>query len=100
TSAIPYAIEDAWRTALTAPQGPVWLEIPEDVLLAETSLPHPGITEVQLHQPQPRTGSVESAARLLSEAARPVIVAGGGVRRPGEGGGGGLQGRAALIRGP
>ena len=100
TSAIPYAIEDAWRTALTAPQGPVWLEIPEDVLLAETSLPHPGITEVQLHQPQPRTGSVESAARLLSEAARPVIVAGGGVRRSGEAAGEYLQDLAEMIQAP
>src|SRR5690625_3036002 len=99
-SAIAYAIEDAWRTALTFPQGPVWLEIPEDVLLAETSLPQPGVTEVQLHQPQPRTGSVEYAARLLSKATRPAIIAGGGVRRSGKAAQEYLQNLAEMLQAP
>lgn len=38
-SQIPSAIEAAWKSALTAPHGPVWVEIPQDVLLAETSIP-------------------------------------------------------------
>ncbi|MCC3771038.1 thiamine pyrophosphate-binding protein, partial [Streptomyces sp. UNOC14_S4] len=33
-SQIPSALADAWRTALEAPAGPVWVEIPQDVLLA------------------------------------------------------------------
>jgi acetolactate synthase-1/2/3 large subunit len=38
-SQIPSAIEAAWKSALTAPHGPVWVEIPQDVLLAPTSVP-------------------------------------------------------------
>ena len=38
-SQIPSAIAAAWESALTAPHGPVWVEIPQDVLLAETTLP-------------------------------------------------------------
>ena len=38
-SQIPSAIAAAWESALSAPHGPVWLEIPQDVLLAETGIP-------------------------------------------------------------
>lgn len=38
-SQVPSAIAAAWESALTAPHGPVWVEIPQDVLLAETTLP-------------------------------------------------------------
>ncbi|NEA03584.1 thiamine pyrophosphate-binding protein, partial [Streptomyces sp. SID10116] len=38
-SQIPSAVAAAWESALTAPHGPVWVEIPQDVLLAETTLP-------------------------------------------------------------
>src|SRR5690625_1516772 len=82
-SSIPYAIEDAWRTALTAPQGPVWVEIPQDVLLKSASVPHPGPIDLQVHQPQPHAGSIAYAADRLAAAKRPAIVAGGGVRRSG-----------------
>src|SRR5690625_295891 len=82
-SSIPYAIEDAWRTAMTAPQGPVWIEIPEDVLLKSASVPHPGPIDLQVHQPQPHAGSIAYAADRLAAAKRPAIVAGGGVRRSG-----------------
>ncbi len=33
-SGIPSAIQDAWADAITVPQGPVWVEVPQDVLLA------------------------------------------------------------------
>lgn len=82
-SSIPYAIEDAWRTALTAPQAPVWVEIPQDVLLKSASVPHPGPIDLQVHQPQPHPGSIAYAADRLAAAKRPAIVAGGGVRRSG-----------------
>src|SRR5699024_10388943 len=45
-SAIPYALEDAWTSARTAPQGPTWVEIPEDVLLGSASVPPPGKLEL------------------------------------------------------
>src|SRR5690625_63737 len=83
-SAIPYALEDAWTTALTAPQGPAWVEIPEDVLLGPASVPPPGRLEPHIPQLRPHPGSVQRAAELLAAAQRPAIVAGGGLRRSGE----------------
>lgn len=38
-SQIPSAIAEAWKSALTVPHGPVWVEIPQDVLTAETLIP-------------------------------------------------------------
>src|SRR5699024_5314375 len=83
-SSIPYVLEDAWRTALTAPQGPVWDEIPQDVLLAETTLPTPGPITLDIPEVRSHAGPVSHAADLLAKAKRPVIVAGGGVRRSGK----------------
>lgn len=82
-SAIPAVLEDAWRTALTAPQGPVWVEIPQDVLLAPAPVPSPGELNVTIPQLTPHSSSVARAAEILHAARRPAIVAGGGVRRSG-----------------
>jgi acetolactate synthase I/II/III large subunit len=66
-SQIPSAIAAAWKSALTAPHGPVWVEIPQDVLLAETSLPV--VTGVDATPDElPQLTAV--AADLLSQAAR------------------------------
>jgi acetolactate synthase-1/2/3 large subunit len=80
--AIPEQLAKAWAMALTPPWGPVYVEIPVDVLEAPVSrapidsLPPP---------PAPAAGGegVAEAARLLGQARRPVIWAGGGVIRSG-----------------
>ena len=56
-SQIASAIQEAWDAALSAPSGPVWVEIPQDVLLAETGLPR-----VEPIEPQPRTLSPRARA--------------------------------------
>ena len=38
-SGIPSAIQDAWTEAISSPQGPVWLEIPQNVLLDPIMVP-------------------------------------------------------------
>ncbi|MBV7698657.1 thiamine pyrophosphate-binding protein [Streptomyces sp. TRM70350] len=80
-SQIPSAIAEAWRSALTAPHGPVWVEIPQDVLLAETSLPVVTGVDATPEELVPRPELTAVAADLLSKAARPAIIAGGGVVR-------------------
>lgn len=82
-SSIPYVLEDAWRTALTAPQGPVWVEIPQDVLLDETTLSAPGSITIDVPEVRPHAGSIAHVVEMLAQANRPAIVAGGGVRRSG-----------------
>ncbi|WP_060884597.1 thiamine pyrophosphate-binding protein [Streptomyces caniscabiei] len=80
-SQIPSAIEAAWKSALTAPHGPVWVEIPQDVLLAETSIPVVTGGDAFPEELPPRPELTAVAAHLLSSASRPAIIAGGGVVR-------------------
>ncbi|OIJ65710.1 thiamine pyrophosphate-binding protein [Streptomyces mangrovisoli] len=80
-SQIPSALAAAWQSALTAPHGPVWVEIPQDVLLAPASLPVVTGVDAAPEDLVPRPELTAVAADLLANAARPVIVAGGGVIR-------------------
>jgi acetolactate synthase-1/2/3 large subunit len=82
-SQIPTALREAWESASTAPYGPVWVEIPQDILLASTELPR--ITSVTA-RPAPLAPLPElltEAADLLGAAKNPVILAGGGALRSG-----------------
>jgi acetolactate synthase I/II/III large subunit len=81
---IPAVLAEAWRRAATPPQGPVYVEVPFDVLHAPAGpeaiadldgSPRPG--------PLPTDAELDRAAALLSEAVLPVLVAGGGVVRSG-----------------
>ena len=78
---IPTLLADAWGLARSAPAGPTWVEIPEDVLLDATHVPP--VTSVVTHVAErpARSELVDEAAVLLESAQRPVILAGGGVRR-------------------
>ncbi|MFF1306499.1 thiamine pyrophosphate-binding protein [Streptomyces sp. NPDC058307] len=80
-SQIPSAIEAAWKSALTAPHGPVWVEIPQDVLLSPTLIPVVTGGDAFPEELPPRPELTAVAADLLSRAARPAIIAGGGVVR-------------------
>ncbi|MER5558043.1 thiamine pyrophosphate-binding protein [Streptomyces sp. NPDC002506] len=80
-SQIPSAIAAAWESALTAPHGPVWVEIPQDVLLAETALPVVTPMDAFPEDVVPRPELTAVAAELLANAVRPAIIAGGGVVR-------------------
>ncbi|MCX4762325.1 thiamine pyrophosphate-binding protein [Streptomyces sp. NBC_01275] len=80
-SQIPSALAEAWKSALTAPHGPVWVEIPQDVLLAETPLPVVTAVDATPEDLVPRPELTAVAADLLSRASRPAIIAGGGVIR-------------------
>ncbi|MFF8264766.1 thiamine pyrophosphate-binding protein [Streptomyces virginiae] len=80
-SQIPSVIAEAWESALTAPHGPVWVEIPQDVLRSETIVPQVTGTDAIPHELAPRPELTAVAAHWLSHASRPVIIAGGGVVR-------------------
>jgi acetolactate synthase I/II/III large subunit len=82
---LPDLLAEAWRTALAPPTGPVYLEVPVDVLdgtaggaPAEAALdPSPAFA------PFPAPDALAAAAELLNRAERPVLWAGGGVERSG-----------------
>jgi acetolactate synthase-1/2/3 large subunit len=83
TDEIPELVAEAWARALEPPSGPVFLEIPVDLLSAPTDVAPPALPTA------PRTGSAEiagaldEAAELLRLAGSPVVLAGGGVMRSG-----------------
>ncbi|MFE2428261.1 thiamine pyrophosphate-binding protein [Streptomyces sp. NPDC059373] len=82
-SQIPSAIAAAWESASTVPYGPVWVEIPQDVLLGPVTVPPVTSLRAAPRPLEPRPELITEAARLLSDARRPVILAGGGVVRSG-----------------
>jgi len=82
-SAIPSALAAAWETALTPPCGPTWVEVPQDVLLGAVDVPPVLELSYAPRIPAPRRELVAEAVRRLDAAARPVILAGGGVVRAG-----------------
>ncbi|MER5479644.1 thiamine pyrophosphate-binding protein [Streptomyces sp. NPDC002734] len=80
-SQIPTAIAEAWRSALTVPFGPVYVEIPYDVLRDPARVPVVTAVDATPEELPPRPELTAVAADLLARAERPVIVAGGGVVR-------------------
>ncbi|MFE6688054.1 thiamine pyrophosphate-binding protein [Streptomyces sp. NPDC057743] len=82
-SQIPSAVVAAWESALSAPHGPVWLEIPQDVLLAPVDVPVVAELTATPRALAPRPEVIAEAARRLGAARRPVVLAGGGVVRAG-----------------
>jgi acetolactate synthase-1/2/3 large subunit len=77
TERIPEYVAIAFRHALAAPRGPVYLELPADILFAD------GDADVVPPARQARAfgdpREIVAAAALLSTAERPAVVAGSGV---------------------
>jgi len=82
---IPLMVRQAFHLATTGRPGPVLLDVPKDVLQAQVNWWWPTDAEVAASLPgykptlngHPRM--IKEAARLISEARRPVIYAGGGI---------------------
>ncbi|WP_334171668.1 thiamine pyrophosphate-binding protein [Sinomonas sp.] len=80
-SGIPSAIQDAWTDAISSPQGPVWVEIPQNVLLDPIVVPPVEDALAIAADNPPRVELVREAVKWLATAERPAIIAGGGTRR-------------------
>jgi acetolactate synthase I/II/III large subunit len=78
---LPDLLAEAWRTALEPPSGPVYLEVPVDVLDGPAGIAEGGAVDGQ--PPAPPVPDVAAGAALLNDAERPVLWAGGGVERSG-----------------
>jgi thiamine pyrophosphate-dependent acetolactate synthase large subunit-like protein len=76
---IPEAIARAFQTARSGAPGPVYLDLPSDVLYAEAG----AAGEITQVRPGLRAGAdpaaIDLAVSLLGNAERPVIIAGSGV---------------------
>jgi len=78
---IPEMLRLAFRTAMAGRKGPVFVDIPRDVLndqaiRADVLAPD---RYRPTHAPPPHPEAIRAAARLLAHAERPLLLAGGGV---------------------
>ena len=78
---IPSVIAAAFHLASTGRPGPVLVDIPKDILQAETTFRWPPVIDLPGYRPAPRphSGQISAAAKLMVGARRPVLYVGGGV---------------------
>ncbi|MGH3740508.1 MAG: acetolactate synthase large subunit, partial [Micromonosporaceae bacterium] len=82
---IPRVIAEAFHIASSGRPGPVLVDIPKDVLQAETGFAWPPALELPGYRPNanPHGKQILQAAKLLSTSKRPVLYVGGGVIKSG-----------------
>jgi acetolactate synthase-1/2/3 large subunit len=78
---IPRTIQEAFHIALTGRPGPVLVDLPKDVLQAETRFSWPPTMDLPGYRPtlHPHGKQIREAPRLIAAAKRPVLYVGGGV---------------------
>jgi len=81
TRQIPEVLTTAIRTALAGRPGPVFVEIPVDLLLNRVEDRLAPIPTAYTHRPRnaPDAAALAELERLFAGAERPVVIAGGGV---------------------
>jgi acetolactate synthase-1/2/3 large subunit len=78
---IPQVIAEAFHLAATGRPGPVLVDVPKDVLMAQTTFSWPPTLDLPGYRPtlHPHGKQIREAARLIANARRPVLYVGGGV---------------------
>jgi acetolactate synthase-1/2/3 large subunit len=82
---IPRAIAEAFHIASTGRPGPVLVDVSKDALTAMTSFTWPETLDLPGYRPvtRPHAKQVREAAKMITEASRPVLYVGGGVIKAG-----------------
>ncbi|GAA1813349.1 acetolactate synthase large subunit [Planosporangium flavigriseum] len=82
---LPRILAEAFHLASTGRPGPVLVDIPKDVLQAQTTFNWPPTMELPGYHPtlHPHGKQIREAARLIATAKRPVLYVGGGVLKAG-----------------
>ncbi len=77
---LPGIMEEAMLLATSGRPGPVWIDIPKDILLQELTMVDDNEPECPLFTTEslPET-AIPSAITMIREAARPLVYSGGGV---------------------
>ncbi len=76
------AIKRAFHIAVSGRPGPVLVDVPKDVLLAETEFTYPEEFSLESYKPtyKGHPKQISRAMDLIAEAKRPLILAGGGIQ--------------------
>src|SRR5207302_3139844 len=78
---VPRVVKEAFHVATTGRPGPVLIDMPKDVSNAPMEWYWPDDVDLPGYKPtiRPHPKMIREAARLIGEARRPVIYAGGGL---------------------
>ncbi len=75
---------EAFQVAASGRPGPVLVDIPKDIFLAETLPNWDEIDKIRNESAESQIGEeIQEAAQMIAQAERPIILAGGGVRMSG-----------------
>ncbi|GID25658.1 acetolactate synthase large subunit [Paractinoplanes brasiliensis] len=82
---LPRILAEAFHLAVSGRPGPVLVDIPKDVLQAQTTFSWPPTLDLPGYRPtlHPHGKQIREAARLIAAAKRPVLYVGGGVLKAG-----------------
>ncbi|CAE7891573.1 glyoxylate carboligase [Pelagibius sp.] len=76
---VPRAFQQAFHLMRSARPGPVLIDLPLDVQLAEIEFDDETYEPLPVYKPAATRAQVEKALTMLNDAEKPLIVAGGGV---------------------
>ncbi|MGR7026235.1 glyoxylate carboligase [Geodermatophilus sp. URMC 62] len=76
---VPRAFQQAFHLMRSGRPGPVLIDLPFDVQMAEIEFDVDAYEPLPVYKPQATRGQIEKALDLLATAERPLVVAGGGV---------------------
>ncbi len=76
---VPRALQQAFHLMRSGRPGPVLIDLPFDVQMAEIEFDPDTYEPLPVYKPRATRAQVEKALHMLTQAERPLIVAGGGI---------------------
>jgi tartronate-semialdehyde synthase len=76
---VPRAFQQAFHLMRSGRPGPVLIDLPFDVQMAEIEFDADTYRSLPVYKPAADRGQIEKALAMLNDAERPLIVAGGGI---------------------
>ncbi|MET0218586.1 MAG: glyoxylate carboligase [Burkholderiales bacterium] len=76
---VPRTFQQAFHLMRSGRPGPVLIDLPFDVQMAEIEFDDETYAPLPVYKPQATRAQIEKALALLNEAQRPLLVAGGGI---------------------
>jgi tartronate-semialdehyde synthase len=76
---VPYTFQQAFHVMRSGRPGPVLIDLPFDVQMADIEFDIASYSSLPLYKPRATRAQIEKALAMLRAAERPLIVAGGGI---------------------
>lgn len=76
---VPRVFQQAFHLMRSGRQGPVLIDLPFDVQVAEIEFDPDTYTPLEVYKPKASRAQIEKALTMLNESEKPLIVSGGGV---------------------